>query len=378
VISTHTEEKNAMAQPAPAPAPVDPLMAPVLRVGRRVFLTLVLLGAIIFPFVFTNPAVTSVAVFTLLFVGAASAWNMFSGYTGYMALGNAVFYGSGAYFFANITDHLNLKGGVSLFAFVPLAGLFAGLVAIPVGWLALRTRRHTFVVITIAIFFIFQLLAYNLTGLTNGSSGMQLPIPPWNAATYNTYFYLAALVVAVVAIALSWVVKRSGFGLELLAIRDDEDRAAGLGVRTIRVKLATFVLTGFVTGMCGAIYAYYLGSIYPPFAFEAIFDVTIALMAFLGGLGSVSGPVVGALIVEPVQQYFTLRFTGGGLSLILFGVLFLVVIRFLPDGIVPSLGGVLRRRLRQDGGTGADPGLAMKPSGAAATAGPEIKGGVAR
>jgi branched-chain amino acid transport system permease protein len=101
-------------------------------------------------------------------------------------------------------------------------------------------------------------------------------------------------------------------------------------------------------------------------------------MAFLGGLGSVSGPVVGALIVEPVQQYFTLRFTGGGLSLILFGVLFLVVIRFLPDGIVPSLGGVLRRRLRQDGGTGADPGLAMKPSGAAATAGPEIKGGVAR
>ena len=83
-------------------------------------------------------------------------------------------------------------------------------------------------------------------------------------------------------------------------------------MRTARVKLATFVLTGFLTGMCGAIYAYYLGSIYPPFAFEAIFDVTIALMAFLGGLGSVSGPVIGALILEPLQQYFTLQFTGGG------------------------------------------------------------------
>ena len=75
--------------------------------------------AIVFPFVFPNPAVTSVAMFTLLFVGAASAWNMFSGFTGYMALGNAVFYGSGAYFFANLTVHLHLKGGVALFAYVP-------------------------------------------------------------------------------------------------------------------------------------------------------------------------------------------------------------------------------------------------------------------
>ena len=368
-----------MVQPATIAAPVDPLMTPTLRVTRRTLLVVSLLATIAFPFIFTNPAVTSVAVFTLLFVGAASAWNMFSGYTGYMALGNAVFYGCGAYFFANVSNHFGERGGVNLFAFVPLAGLFAGLVAIPVGWLALRTRRHTFVVITIAIFFIFQLLAYNLTSLTNGSSGMQLPIPPWNAATYNTYFYLAALVVAVAAIALSWAVKRSGFGLELLAIRDDEDRAAGLGVRTNRVKLATFVLTGFVTGMCGAIYAYYLGSIYPPFAFEAIFDVTIALMAFLGGLGSVSGPVVGALIIEPVQQYFTLRFTGGGLSLILFGVLFLAVIRFLPDGIVPSLGGALRRRLNKARGPGVEPGpVPDGPAGSISAAAPEINGGLAR
>jgi len=354
-------------------------MTPTMRVAKLVLLGGSVVAAIIFPFIFTNPAVTSIAVFTLLFVGAASAWNMFSGYTGYMALGNAVFYGCGAYFFANLASHLDVKGGVGLFAYVPLAGLFAGLVAIPVGWLALRTRRHTFVVITIAIFFIFQLLAYNLTGLTNGSSGMQLPIPPWNAATYNTYFYMAALVVAVVAIGLSWAVKRSGFGLELLAIRDDEDRAAGLGVRTKRVKLATFVLTGFVTGMCGAIYAYYLGSIYPPFAFEAIFDVTIALMAFLGGLGSVSGPVVGALIIEPVQQYFTLRFTGGGLSLILFGVLFLAVIRFLPDGIVPSLGAAFRRRLGAAKAAVDEPVSELDTLGSSTSEPtPEVNGGVPR
>jgi branched-chain amino acid transport system permease protein len=308
-----------------------------VKTARRVAIPLALVCAIGFPFVFSNPATTSIAFFTVLYVAAASAWNLFSGYSGYMALGNAVFYGSGAYFIANVTNHLNLSGGVGIFAWVPVAGLFAGVVAIPVGWLALRTRRHTFVVITIAIFFIFQLLAYNLQSVTNGSAGMQLPLPPWLAATYNDYFYFAALAAAVIAIAVSWAVRRSHFGLKLLAIRDDEDRARGLGVRTGRVKLAAFVLNGVLTGMCGAIYAYYLGSVYPPFAFEAIFDLTVALMAFLGGLGTVSGPVIGALLLEPFQQYLTQQFTAAGLSLILFGALFLIVIGFLPQGIVPSV-----------------------------------------
>ncbi|HEV7208478.1 MAG TPA: hypothetical protein VGN54_07045, partial [Mycobacteriales bacterium] len=147
-------EDIAMVSPQAATAPADPLDTPLLRNSRRVVLVAAVIAAVGFPFVFTNPAVTSVAMFTLLFVGASSAWNMFSGYSGYTALGNAVFYGCGAYCFANITSHLNLKGGVALFALVPVAGLFAALVALPVGWLALRTRRHTFVVVTIAIFFI--------------------------------------------------------------------------------------------------------------------------------------------------------------------------------------------------------------------------------
>lgn len=368
-----------MEQTSGPAIPADPLASPVVRTGRRVLLLIAVAAAIAFPFVFTNPATTAIAMFTLIYVGATSAWNMFSGYTGYMALGNAVFYGSGAYFFANITARLHLGGDLGIFFLVPVAGLFAGLVALPIGWLALRTRRHTFVVITIAIFFIFQLLAYNLQSLTGGSAGMALPVPPWGAQTYNTYFYLAALVVAIAAIALSWAVRRSSFGLELLAIRDDEDRALGLGVRTTRVKLTTFVLTGFVTGMCGAIYAYYLGSIYPPFAFEAIFDVTVALMAFLGGLGTVAGPVIGALILEPLQQYITLRFTSGGLSLIVFGMLFLIVIRFLPEGIVPSLATLIRKwiRLRAKVAT-SPPAPTSRRGGTAVVPGAGLSGGVPR
>ena len=346
---TAQSERSETTDTAAGAIATDPPTTPWLRRARGLPAAVALAAAIGFPFVFSNPATMSIAMFTLLYVGAASAWNMFSGYTGYMALGNAVFYGSGAYFMANITTHLNLSGGVGIFAWVPVAGLFAGLVAIPVGWLSLRTRRHTFVVITIAIFFIFQLLAYNLQSVTNGSAGMQLPIPPWLAATYNDYFYAAALVVAVFAVVLSWAVRRSHYGLQLLAIRDDEDRARGLGVRTGRAKLLAFAMTGAVTGMCGAVYAYYLGSVYPPFAFEAIFDLAIALMAFLGGLGTVSGPVIGALLLEPLQQYLTVQLTDAGLSLILFGALFLVVIGFLPQGIVPSGARLQRlRQLRQD------------------------------
>jgi len=310
--------------------------------GRWACLAAILAAAVLFPFVFSNPATTSVAIFTLLYVGAASAWNTFSGYSGYMALGNAAFYGSGAYVMANLATYLGMRGGVALFALVPLAGLGTGVIAIPVGWLALRTRRHTFVVITIAVFFIFQLLAYNLRSVTDGSAGMPMPLPPWLAVEYNDYFYAAALIVAIIAVAVAWIVRRSSFGLKLLAIRDDEDRAMGLGVRTARVKLTAFVITGTLTGMCGAVYAYYLGSVYPPFAFDALFDVTVALMAFLGGLGTISGPVIGALILEPVQQYLNTQLTDAGLALIVFGALFLVVIGFLPEGIVPALGRVLR------------------------------------
>jgi len=325
---------------------LDPLAKPIFKKIQKIMISLAIIFAITFPFIFSNPAITSIAMFTMIYMGATSGWNLFSGFSGYMALGNAVFYGSGAYCFANIAEHFHLNGNIWLFGLVPICGIVAGLIAAPIGWLALRTRRHVFVVITIAIFFIFQLLAYNLTGITNGSAGMQVPSPTWDAATYNDYFYIAALVVALFAIFLAYSTRRSRFGLELLAIRDDEDRARGLGVKTTKVKLITFVISGAVTGMCGAIYAYYLGSVYPPFAFEAIFDVTVALMAFLGGLGTVLGPILGALIIEPSQQYLNLKFTNGGYALIMFGLVFLVIIRFLPEGVLPSLANIWRRRLK--------------------------------
>jgi branched-chain amino acid transport system permease protein len=290
-----------------------------------------------FPLLFPDPAVTTIAVFTLLYAGAATAWNLFSGYTGYVSLGHAVFYVVGAYALAILCKDWNIQGGYVPFLLLPLVGLIASVFAIPLGWLALRTRRHIFVVITIAMFYIFQLLAYNLSGITNGSAGMFLPSPPWDADFFNTPFYYVSLIVLLLSIGVSWWVRNSKYGLGLLAIRDDEDRALGLGVKTGAYKLVAYVVSAFFIGMIGALVGYFIGSLYPPFAFTPVFDVTVALMAFLGGVGTLVGPIVGALLLEPLQQYLTVQVGIVGLDLILFGALLLAVILLLPEGIVPTL-----------------------------------------
>ena len=309
-----------------------------MRIFKTAGLLALLAFGIVFPLLFSNPAVTTIAVFTLLFAAATTGWNIFSGYTGYIALGHAAYFGLGAYALAIMCQDWHIQGGYIPFLFVPVAGLVAAAFSVVLGWIALRVRRHTFVVITIAIFFIFQLLAYNLTGLTNGSIGLGLPIPTdWSGDFFNVPFYYAALVVLVMAIVISWWVRHSKYGLGLLAIRDDEDRALGLGVKAGPSKLVAFVISALIVGMVGAIWAYFVESIYPPSAFDATFDVAIALMAFLGGLGTIVGPILGALLLEPTQQYFTLQFGQSGYYLVIYGALFLVVLLLLPQGVVPTL-----------------------------------------
>jgi branched-chain amino acid transport system permease protein len=307
---------------------------------------LVALGVVIlavFPLVFSNETTTSIAFFTLIFMICASAWNMFAGSSGYIALGHAVYFGVGAYTLTLLANHLGFAAGWGVFALVPVAGIVAGLVALPTGLIALRARRHTFVVITIAFMFIFQLAAFNLA-FTGGSSGLQPPTPLWSAKAYNDNFYWVTAALLLATVMLTWLVRRSHFGLQLLAIRDDEERARGLGVRVARVKLTAFVLSAIPVGMAGAIYAYFLGQIFPQFAFDPLFDLSIALMAFLGGLGTVFGPLLGALVLESLQQYFTVKYGASQAYLIIFGALFLIVVLLLPRGVIPSVEELIGRR----------------------------------
>jgi branched-chain amino acid transport system permease protein len=297
-------------------------------------LAVVLVIAVIFPLVVTNALYTQFAVNTVIYVGAVAAWNLFSGYTGYIALGNAVFFGVGAYTVGLLTQHWKLAGG-DIFALLPLGGLVAALIAVPLGLIALRVRRHTFVVITIAFFFIFQLMAFNLS-FTGGNQGVSSPFFLWSASDYNNPFYYVGLIIAVLTITLSWLIRNSRFGLQLLAIRDDEDRARGLGVRTMKIKLIAYCISGGITGMIGGLWWFFIGQALPETAFNPLFDLTVALMAFLGGFGTLAGPVIGALLLEPLQQWIGITFTNGYTSDIVLGVLFLAVILFLPRGIVPT------------------------------------------
>ncbi|HET7637100.1 MAG TPA: branched-chain amino acid ABC transporter permease, partial [Ktedonobacteraceae bacterium] len=183
----------------------------------RILLLIVLLAAfIVFPLVYSNPEITIIAVFTLFFAAAGTGWNIFSGYTGYIALGHAVYFGVGAYAIALMCQAWNIPGGYAPFFLLPVAGLIAAAFAVPFGWIALRARRHTFVVITIATFFIMQLMAYNLRSITQGSAGLSLPIPfDWSADFFNLAFYYVALAILLLAFATSWWVRNSKYGLGL-------------------------------------------------------------------------------------------------------------------------------------------------------------------
>jgi branched-chain amino acid transport system permease protein len=311
-------------------------------------LVVVLVVAIAFPFIDTDSTTTGIAVVALIFAAFAVSWNIFAGYTGYIALGHTAYFGIGAYALAIICEHNTSLNGWQPLELVPVCGLIAGVAAIPLGAIALRTRRHTFIVITIATFFVIQLLAENLRGITNGTTGINLPTPvQWFGSQlglplgdfYNIPFYYSALALTVLALIVSWFVRNSKYGLGLLAIRDDEDRALGLGVKTGILKLSAFVLSAIFVGMAGAIYVYYESFAIPRYAFDPLNDIAVALMVFMGGIGTLSGPLLGALVIESAKLYFGANFDqlNGGLYLIVYGALFLVVILLLPQGVIPSL-----------------------------------------
>jgi len=213
-------------------------------------------------------------------------------------------------------------------------------------------------VITIAVFFIFQLTAYNLA-ITGGTSGLLAPTINFVTATYNNPFYYVAFCIAVGTVVISWLIRRSRFGLQLRAIRDDEDRARGLGVRAMRVKLGAFVFSAVPVAMVGGLWWYFTTLVDPSSGFDPLFDVAVALMAFLGGLGTVSGPVLGALVIEPAYLYFQQHVASTYLFWMLYGALFLVVILALPRGIIPTaaehIGNWRDRRRSDDAGTAHQP-----------------------
>jgi branched-chain amino acid transport system permease protein len=305
-------------------------------------------AGIAFPFVVHAAWIVNIGVLTLMYAALATAWNLFSGYSGYISLGQVAFFGLGAYTLGIAFEHFGIGSGYNPFYALPLVGAGVALASLPVAWIALRTRHMTFAIVTLTLLFIVQQLAFNLHSLTHGSSGLMLPSPSFAIGNFDRPFYLSMLALLLLGLGLSWLVLRSKLGLMLLAIREDEEKARGLGIRVTGAKLVAWWLSVAITAMVGGVWAYYLTFIYPESAVDPLVMIGAVLMTFLGGRGTVWGPAIGAFVLVPAQQYLLTKLGASQLYLVGYATVFMLVLLLLPRGIVPSLrDGVARARERQ-------------------------------
>jgi branched-chain amino acid transport system permease protein len=315
-----------------------------LLVGGSVMVLLAL-----FPLSGAQSWIVNIGIFTLMYAALGSAWNLIGGYTGYVSLGSVAFFGLGAYSLALTFQHFGIGDGLLPFALVPVIGIVVALISLPLGFIAFRTRGLPFIIVTISLVIILQYCALNLTAVTGGAPGLQVPQAPFPPGTYEEYFYWAMLAVFAVSLLACAYVKRSRLGLMMFAVREDEDKARGLGVATAVPKFAAFAGSAAFSAMAGAVWAYYLTTVYPQFAFDGEFlAMGIILVAYLGGIGTLWGPFVGALILTPAQQYFAYSLGGNQFYLVAYAAVFVAVMLFLPRGVVTTIGDrALRRRRRR-------------------------------
>jgi len=311
--------------------------------GLRLLVAAALVGIALYPILSDNRYYQNMIILTLLFAIMGSGWNIISGFTGYVSLGQSVFLGIGAYTTALFSVRLfgpenPGEQGVNPFWFVPVAAVVAGIFAAVVGAILMRTRGHSFVILTIAFLFVMQLVTLNWSGLTNGNHGLTLPLTTWDREYQYWPFYYALFGLMLLSVALSWWIRRSKLGMGLVAIREDEDKAASVGVNTPIYKVLAYVGSAVFIGAAGGVYAYYLTFIDPRGMFDIVISVQVVLAVLIGGRGTIWGPVLGAFILEPLLETTNTELgIGGNERLILLGVLLGLIVLLLPRGIIPSI-----------------------------------------
>jgi len=284
-------------------------------------------------FPLTEPTVYLLGFLLIMFmyVGLASAWNVLGGYAGYLSFGHVAFFGLGAYTTGVLLYHL----GWSPFLTLPLGGLVAALFAAIVGYPSLRLRGPYFSLVTLILALAVHIVILNAP-LTGGSSGLFLPFPPVDIFTNHVIFYEPMLILmALSVLVLRWV-ETSKLGVGLAAIGQEEQAAQTLGVGATRLKMQAFIISAFLTGMIGGVYSYYLSYLHPSFVFDTLISINIVLMALFGGRHSWLGPLLGAVILSVANELLTIR-VEAYVARIVFGLLLMVVILFLPNGLMSYL-----------------------------------------
>ena len=272
-----------------------------------------------------------------MFVVMAGAWNLIGGLTGYAAFGNVAFFGLGAYSAGILIERFHVPFALALIPAVIVPAAFAGLIGLPL----LRLRGHYFAIATLGVSVAVGELIKNLDFL-GGSTGLFLPL--FRRADV-LFFYLMAGA-AIVTVAVTRLVLRSRFGYGLIAIRENEDAAAVMGVNTTAYKVAAFALAAALTGLAGGIFAQWNSFINQDNVFPIEYNIQMILMAVLGGGGSLFGPVAGAVGLELLIQSLAGRGEVAVFAQIGLGVLLAITVIFIPRGLVDFVGGQSRLSLR--------------------------------
>ena len=263
----------------------------------------------IFPVLTGNQYYQNMVIISLVIAVSAVGLNIITGFAGYPSLAQGAFLGVGAY--AVAIGSVLVKVGGSPFYWIILAGIVAGFLAFLLGLLSLRTRGFAFAIITVSFLILTRILVQNWRGLTNGSNGITLPLPTWGRDFMNWPFHFALVILLILSMLLAWRIRRTKFGVGLIAMREDEDKAGAVGINAPTYKLVGFVCSAVFVGMAGGVYGYYLTFVDPIGMLGLLLSVQIILAVLLGGKGTLWGPVLGAFIIEPLNEVANNQLGGG-------------------------------------------------------------------
>ena len=272
--------------------------------------------------------VMHVAILVILWSVIGMAWNLLGGYCGQVSFGHAAFFGVGAYTAGMLYSKLGWSGWWGIPASVVVVTLFA----LVIGYICLRLRGPYFALATLSVGVIMRIVAENLVNVTGGDLGIMIRERTW---VEKTWYYYIILLIAVAAFLAIRTIVRSKLGYYFVAIREDQDAAESLGIDTTLYKTIALCVSAVITGLAGAFYTNYMGYIDPKVVF-ALHDISIItiMVVMVGGAATFSGPLVGAVIMVLLAEVIRSIPKLGTAHHTLFGILLIVIIIFLPNGIV--------------------------------------------
>ena len=309
--------------------------------AARLLWCAVLLGLVLYGVLGQKLGMLSVLTTVFLYVVLTQAWNILGGYGGYLNFGTVAYFGVGAYTSAVLFHYF----GLSPFLTALPAGLMAAFCGFLVGVPTLRLRGAYFAIVTMIITFAVQILVLNLT-VTQGALGIFLAPLPLTPLEVERLFYFLFLGFAVLVTLLVYAVEHSNFGWALVAIREDEDAAEIIGVRSTAIKWTANALAAFIIGIAGGLYAQRIQYLEPTGTFAFDVSLNVVLMAVIGGAGSWIGPLIGAPLVVLVADVLRVTFTSE-VNRVVFSIVVILIALYLPGGIVKVVSTLRDRFVRR-------------------------------